>query len=98
MPASAAAAFGFLATVIKDYGGTAYFLTLCGCFGLLTFLTHAHTAVEESTQLYLKALALKPQSSSYALNLIHGLEVFHANANENATQRNALLTCGLHVD
>lgn len=54
VPASAAAAFGFLATVIKDYG-----------------------AVQESTQLYLKALALKPQSSSYALNLIHGLEVLN---------------------
>jgi hypothetical protein len=50
--------------------------------------TRPHTAVEESTQLYLKALALKPQSSSYVLNLIHGLEVLHA-TQRNATQRNA---------
>jgi hypothetical protein len=46
VPASAAAAFGFLATVIKDYGGTAYFSTPRRCF--LPFCsprntTHTHT-------------------------------------------------------
>lgn len=73
LPSSMAAALAYLATVIKNYGGE------CARERFVPTLSHAHLsflpAVNESAQLYAKALELTPQSSTYILNLLHGFEV-----------------------